>query len=91
MNQVKRDIKSKLAIKYNYDENTGNNTQKEEINLSNVAKLGDYISMTPSTESYTLYPIDAGYDQYQTIYPKELNLWRIIIIKHITMIHNLIL
>ena len=41
-------------------------------------KVGDYISMTPTTSSYTTEPKYTGYDTTETINPKELNLWRVI-------------
>ena len=41
-------------------------------------KVGDYISMTPTTSSYTTETKYTGYSSTQTINPKELNLWRVI-------------
>lgn len=41
-------------------------------------KVGDYVSMTPSSTSYTTDPAMTGYTSSQTINPSELNLWRVI-------------
>jgi len=42
-------------------------------------KVGDYVQMTPSTNSYTIEPKYTGYsDVTETITPTELNLWRVI-------------
>jgi hypothetical protein len=40
--------------------------------------LGDYVSLTPTKSSYTTDTSMTGYDSTQTIYPQELNLWRVI-------------
>jgi hypothetical protein len=40
--------------------------------------LGDYVSLTPTISSYTTDTSMTGYDSTQTIYPQELNLWRVI-------------
>ena len=42
------------------------------------AKLGDYVSMTPTSTSYTVTTAMTGYSKAQTINPSELNLWRVI-------------
>ena len=47
-------------------------------NLSNMVQLGDYITMTPTSMSYTISSNDTGYSENQTINPSELNLWRVI-------------
>jgi hypothetical protein len=43
-----------------------------------VIKIGDYVSMTPTSTSYTTDVSKTGYDSTQTINPSELNLWRVI-------------
>ena len=50
-----------------------------EISGNAVAfKVGDYVSMTPSSTSYTTDTSMTGYTSTQTINPSELNLWRVI-------------
>ena len=46
-------------------------------NINNL-KVGDYISMTPTSTSYTVTSSVTGNDTDQTINPSELNLWRVI-------------
>ena len=41
-------------------------------------KVGDYVSMTPTSTNYTISKSLTGYDEDQTINPSELTLWRII-------------
>ena len=41
-------------------------------------QLGDYISMTPTSTSYTISKDLTGYTSDQTINPSELKLWRVI-------------
>ena len=41
-------------------------------------KLGDYISLTPTKNTYTIKTSLTGYTSDQTINPSELNLWRVI-------------
>ena len=41
-------------------------------------KLGDYISLTPTKNTYTIKTSLTGYNTDQTINPSELNLWRVI-------------
>ena len=41
-------------------------------------KTGDYVSMIPTSTSYTITTAMTGYDTDQTINPSELNLWRVI-------------
>ena len=41
-------------------------------------KTGDYVSMTPTSTSYTVTTVMTGYSKAQTINPSELNLWRVI-------------
>ena len=41
-------------------------------------KVGDYVSMTPTSTSYTTDTSMTGYTSTQTINPSELNLWRVI-------------
>jgi hypothetical protein len=40
-------------------------------------KVGDYVKMTPTSTSYTIYSSDTGVGA-KTINPSELNLWRVI-------------
>ena len=44
----------------------------------NIVEIGDYISMTPSSTSYTISKDLTGYSSDQKINPSELNLWRVI-------------
>lgn len=46
-------------------------------NVNNL-KVGDYISMTPTSTSYIVATSVTGNDTDQTINPSELNLWRVI-------------
>ena len=53
--------------------------------LASDVELGDYVSMTPTSTSYSIFGTDTGYvnastGEYidQTINPSELNLWRVI-------------
>lgn len=39
---------------------------------------GDYVSYTPEIESYSTDPEYTGWDTIETIYPSELNLWRVL-------------
>lgn len=41
-------------------------------------KVGDYVKMTPTLESYETDPDYTGYSISQTINPQELNLWRVL-------------
>lgn len=41
-------------------------------------KVGDYVKMTPTLESYETDPNYTGYSTSQVIKPKELNLWRVL-------------
>ena len=43
-----------------------------------LPKVGDYVSMTPISTSFTTDPAKTGYTEAQTLDPKELNLWRVI-------------
>lgn len=47
-------------------------------NLKSTLALGDYVSYTPKKNSYTTLTAKTGYGSEQTIYPRELNLWRVI-------------
>ncbi len=47
-------------------------------NFAEIAKLGDYVEMTPTSTSYTISSSLTGYSSDQSINPSELNLWRII-------------
>ena len=42
------------------------------------AKIGDYVSMIPTSTSYTTNTSATGYTSSQTLNPSELNLWRVI-------------
>ncbi len=44
----------------------------------NHIKVGDYFSLTPDSNSYTILPSESGYSSNQTINPSELQLWRVI-------------
>ncbi len=46
--------------------------------LADIAKLGDYVKMTPTSTSYTIPTSFTGYSSAQSINPSELNLWRVI-------------
>ena len=52
------------------------------LNYNPSFSLGDYISYTPVSTSYTLDSSKTGYESTQTINPSELNLWRIIAINN---------
>lgn len=47
-------------------------------NMSEVAKIGDYVRYTPEKTSYEVASDLTGYESNQTINPSELNLWRVI-------------
>jgi len=47
-------------------------------NLSTLAKVGDYVEMTPTSTYYQIPSTLTGYSSTQTINPSELKLWRII-------------
>ena len=49
--------------------------------LCSKVKLGDYVSMTPTSTSYKIPAGTIGYTSDQTINPSELNLWRVIDIR----------
>ena len=46
--------------------------------LAQILRLGDYISYTPNSTSYTISKERTGYSSDQTINPSELNVWRVI-------------
>lgn len=48
------------------------------LKLADNVKIGDYISMTPTSTSYTISKDLTGYSHDQKINPSELKLWRII-------------
>ncbi len=55
------------------------NTIKDfEKKLANIAKVGDYVSLTPTSTSFTVAKNLTGYTSNQTLNPSELNLWRVI-------------
>ena len=76
----------------NNDNNGNNNGGNDSGNTSNIddsssdsivdiskkLQLGDYVSMTPTLHSYQTEPSMTGYSSAQTIYPNELNVWRVI-------------
>ena len=43
-----------------------------------IFNIGDYFSLTPDKNSYTIEKKVSGYNQSQTINPSELTLWRVI-------------
>lgn len=43
-----------------------------------ILSLGDYVSYTPTSTSYTTDTSKTGYSSTQTINPSELNLWRVL-------------
>lgn len=80
MNQVKKDIKSDLVSKYNYDENAGNENDDEiippeDVYLFDIINVGDYVKMTPNGKSPNLYPIDTGTSVYQSVDPTQITSW----------------
>ena len=46
--------------------------------LHTTPQVGDYIKMTPTSTSYTTDTSKTGYTSTQTIYPSELDTWRVI-------------
>lgn len=54
------------------------NSELASTKTVNNLKVGDYISMTPTSTSYTIEASLTGNDVDQTINPSELNLWRVI-------------
>lgn len=52
----------------------------EEIESSYVPplSLGDYVKYTPAKNTYSTDPTMTGYSSSQTIYPNELNTWRVL-------------
>ena len=52
----------------------GSSGEETQANLA----VGAYVSMTPTSTSYTISAASTGYDSDQTINPSELNLWRVI-------------
>ena len=48
------------------------------VNAQVSFKIGDYVKMTPTNESYLISTDLTGYDSAQTIVPNELDLWRVI-------------
>lgn len=51
--------------------NSGGNSNSE-------LELGDYFSLTPDANTYTISPATTGYSSNQIILPSELTLWRVI-------------
>mgnify|MGYP007056314996 CR=1 FL=1 len=43
-----------------------------------ILSLGDYVSYTPTSTSYTTDTSKTGYSSTQIINPSELNLWRVL-------------
>ncbi len=58
-------------------EHTGK-PSKVQLNLSDNVKLGDYISMTPTSIEFKTDTNMTGYSNSQIIKPQELNIWRVI-------------
>ncbi len=56
----------------------GNKIVGTSTTLANKVKLGDYISYTPSTTSYTISKEDTDCSYNDFINPSKLNLWRVI-------------
>ncbi len=54
------------------------NSELATTKTISTLKVGDYISMTPTSTSYTVASSVTGNDTDQTINPSELNLWRVI-------------
>lgn len=50
----------------------------ENVDRIKTVKVGDYISMRPTTASFTTNKSITGYSTNQTIKPQELNLWRVL-------------
>ena len=79
-----------LANQFTYSNaKTGINCTNIQCTIDNLARgdvadmaLGSYVSMTPTTSSYTTDTSKTGYDSTQTINPQELNLWRVISINN---------
>ena len=75
-----------IASRFSYDNSkTGLNCSDVQCaidtlaeNVSGMISLGDYVSLTPTKSSYSTDTTMTGYTSSQTIYPKELNLWRVI-------------
>lgn len=56
-----------------------NYIQKDSTSIAvPTLQVGDYVSMTPDKDIYSISKEATGYDESQQIEPKELNLWRVI-------------
>ncbi len=72
-------IRPVITVSKNIFDKKGDNPDSEVIGvLKEVVKLGDYISYTPISTSYTIRKEDTGRSQDFIINPSELNLWRVI-------------
>ncbi len=61
--------------------NEGQNCKTGEVettSLSDDVHIGDYISITPTSRSYTISKDVTGYTNNQTINPSELKKWRVL-------------
>ncbi len=67
-----------LCITSSYGEVCKDGNIKTIDPISDHVEIGEYISMTPTSTSYTISKNLTGYDSDQTINPSELNLWRVI-------------
>ena len=78
-------ISVNIAESENYTATNRNYTVSVPISLNNVVKIGDYVKMTPTSNSYEI-SVSTGCTSTsvcngvttQTINPSELNLWRVI-------------
>ena len=64
------DVTCMLDLLYTYTDIGTTN----KVNL----EVGDYVSYTPTVTSYPIDTTYTGYTSSQTIYPSELNLWRVL-------------
>ena len=67
-----------VAASTNYNATSKKYTSIVKQVLSKQVKLGDYVSMTPTSTLYTISRDATGEWNDQTINPSELNLWRVI-------------
>ena len=67
-----------VAASTNYNATSKTYSATVKTLLTDVVALGDYVSMTPTSTSYTISSSLTGYSSDQTINPSELNLWRVI-------------
>ena len=74
----KTNVKDSLDELYNKTGKCPEDLSCVNLKLNDIVELGDYISMTPTSTSYTVSKDLTGYTSDQTINPSELNLWRVI-------------